>query len=68
MESLKKQGENKNKSRTIYPKIMKILRTASLGTNFTGSYEKKGLVFLRYVSVKQLLKLTKNRLKLIYFF
>ena len=47
---------------------MKILRTASLGANFTGSYEKKGLVFLRYVSVKQLLKLTKNRLKLIYFF
>ena len=26
------------------------------------------MVFLRYISVKQLLKLIKNRLKLIYFF
>ena len=37
----KKTGKNKNKLRTIYTKIMKILRTATLGANFTGSYKKR---------------------------
>ena len=37
----KKLGKNKNKLRTL--KIKKILRTASLGTNFTGSYKKKSV-------------------------
>ena len=43
MESLKKSGKNTNKLRTIYPKIMKILRTTSLGSNFTGSYKKRSV-------------------------
>ena len=38
MQNLKKSGENKNTLRTIYPKI---LTTASLGSNFTGSYKKR---------------------------
>ena len=33
----KKLGENKNKLRTIYPRNQKILSTASIGSNFTGS-------------------------------
>ena len=37
----KKLGKNKNKLRTL--KIKKILRTASLGSNFTGSYKKKSV-------------------------
>ena len=39
MENLKKSVENKNKLRTIYPKNKE--RTASLGSNFTGSYKKR---------------------------
>ena len=36
---IKKLGEHKSKLRTTYPiKIIKILRTASLGLNFTGSF------------------------------
>ena len=35
---LKKSGKNKNELRTIYPKIMKILRTPSIGS---GSYKKE---------------------------
>ena len=39
---LEKLGKNKNKLRgIIYPKIIKILRAASLGSNFTGSYKKE---------------------------
>ena len=42
MKIFKKSEEHKNKLRTRYPiKIMKILKTASLGSNFTGSYKKK---------------------------
>ena len=42
MKILKKSGEHKNKLRTRYSiKTMKILKTASLGSNFTGSYKKK---------------------------
>ena len=38
----KKLGKNKNKlRRIIYPKIIKILRAASLVSNFTGSYKKE---------------------------
>ena len=37
----KKSGENKNKLRTYTLKIMKILKIASLGSSFTGSYKKK---------------------------
>ena len=42
MENWKNIGENNKKLRTINPKNhMKILRTASLGSNFTDSYKKK---------------------------
>ena len=34
-------GKNKNKLRTIYTKMMAILRKACLGSNFTGSYKEK---------------------------
>ena len=37
----KKSGKNKDKLRPYTLKAMKILRTASLGSNFTGSYKKK---------------------------
>ena len=37
---LKKLGENKNKLRTIYPRNQANLRTASMGSNFTGFYKK----------------------------
>ena len=37
-EKLKK---NREKIRTIYLKIMKVLRTVSQGSNFTGSYKKR---------------------------
>ena len=40
MENFKKIGKNKNKLKQYTLKIMKILRTASLGSNFTGSYKK----------------------------
>ena len=40
----------------------------SLITATKGFLLDAAIVFLRYISVKQLLKLIKNRLKLIYFF
>ena len=40
-EIFKKSGKTKNKLRTYTLKIMKGLRTASLGSNFTGSYKKR---------------------------
>ena len=43
MENDGKSRKNKNKLRTIL-KTMKILRTASLGSNFTGSYKKKSVL------------------------
>lgn len=36
-----KLGKDKNKLRKYALKIMKILRTANLGSNFTGSFFKK---------------------------
>ena len=39
----KKLGENKNKLRTIYPRNQEKLRTASIGSNFTGSYKKRSV-------------------------
>ena len=38
-----KLGENKNKLRTIYPRNQEKLRTASIGSNFTGSYKKRSV-------------------------
>ena len=46
MENLKKIGKNKNKLRITYPKNNEILRKASVGFNFTGSYIKKSVMFL----------------------
>ena len=37
----KKSGKIKNKLRTIYPENHEILRTSSIGPNFTGSYKKR---------------------------
>ena len=34
-----KSGKNKNKLKTVYPKITKILRTSNLWSIFTGSYK-----------------------------
>ena len=42
MENYKK-GKNKNKLRIMYPKNHEHLRTASLGSNFTGSYKKSAI-------------------------
>ena len=39
----KKLAENKNKLRTIYPRNQEKLRTASIGSNFTGSYKKRSV-------------------------
>ena len=39
----KKLGENKNKLRTIYSRNQEKLRTASVGSNFTGSYKKRSV-------------------------
>ena len=40
MENLNKSRKSKNKLRTICAKNIKILGTASSGSNFTGSYKK----------------------------
>ena len=39
--------KNKNKLKTIYPKIIKILQTAGLGSTFTNSYKKRVLSVFR---------------------
>ena len=44
MENFKKSGENKTKKEQYTLKIMKILRTTSLGYSFTGSYKKRSIV------------------------
>ena len=41
MENFLKNGKNKNKLKKYTLKITKILRAASLGPNFTGSYKKR---------------------------
>ena len=49
MENSKKKNQIKNTLKTLYPKnhkIMEILRTGSIGSNFTGSYKKR--VYLHY--------------------